>query len=137
MRNLYPILKWNLLSLLLAGFTLPCFALEPSPRLWNHLPIDTNFVGIGYVYTETDIFTDPVIRLENVELKSQTWTAKYIRSFELFDKSTRIDLTPGYQKGKWEGLLNGLPVSTTRSGWRVLFQCADIFTSPKRAVTGS
>jgi hypothetical protein len=114
-------LERDFLSLLLAGSALPCFALEPSPRLWNHLPIDTNFIGMGYVYNQSDIFADPAIRLENVELKSQTWAAKYIRSFELFDKSARIDLTQGYQKGKWQGLLNGLPVSTTRSGWRDTF----------------
>ena len=121
MRNLHHTWKLNFLSLLLAGLTLPCFALELSPRLWNHLPIDTNIVGIGYINVDTEIFTDPVIRLENVESKSQTLAAKYIRSFELFDKSARIDLTQSYQKGKWEGLLNGLPVSTTRSGWKDTF----------------
>lgn len=43
--------------------------------------------------------------------------AKYIRTFDLFGKSARIDLTQGYQKGRWAGLLDGASASTTRSGW--------------------
>jgi hypothetical protein len=95
----------------------PCPAMELEPRQWNHLPVGTNFAGIGYAYTKADIFTDPVLLLEDVEMELQTWAGKYIRTFELFEKSARIDLTQGYQKGDWSGLLNGVPASTSRAGW--------------------
>ncbi len=41
---------------------------------------------------------------------------KYIRTFELFDKSTRIDIGQGYQEGDWTGLVDGVPASASRNG---------------------
>ncbi|MEN8132157.1 MAG: transporter [Pseudomonadota bacterium] len=113
--------RWLSLGLFFAGLMHPCFALEPEPRLWNHLPMGTNFAGVGYVYTQADIFIDPVILLEDVELESQTWAGKYIRSFELFDKSARIDVTQAYKTAEWTGLLDGVSASTSRSGWSDTF----------------
>ena len=75
-------------------------ALEMEPRKWSHLPMGVNFAGIAYAYTEADIGFDPVLELENVEMEKHTWAGKYIRTFELLNKSARIDLTQGYQKAK-------------------------------------
>jgi hypothetical protein len=41
---------------------------------------------------------------------------KYIRSFELFQKSARIGFTQGFHEGRWNGLLNGVHKSIKRSG---------------------
>ena len=97
----------------------PCelFALTPEARKWNHIPMGASFAGVGYNYTESDIFSDPTLSLENVNLKLHTWGGAYIHAFELFDKSARIDIKQAYQKGKWTGLLDGKPASATRSGW--------------------
>jgi len=81
----------------------------------------TNFAGVGYVYTEADIFVDPVLLLEDVQMELHTWAGKYIRTFELFDKSARVDLKQAYQEGKWTGLLDGAPASTSRNGWSDTF----------------
>lgn len=99
----------------------PCFALEPEPRQWSHLPVGSNFVGVAYAYTEADIFIDPALLLENVEMELDTWAGKYIRTFSLFDRSARIDVTQAYQKGKWTGKLDGVPASTSREGWSDTF----------------
>lgn len=80
-----------------------------------------SFAGVGYNYTESDIFSDPTLSLENVNLKLHTWGGAYIHAFELFDKSARIDIKQAYQKGKWTGLLDGKPASATRSGWSDTF----------------
>jgi hypothetical protein len=97
------------LGLFARSLMLPCLAMEFEPRQWSHLPVGTNFAGIGYAYTEADISFDPVLLLEDVKMELQTWAGKYIRTFELFEKSARIDLTQGYQQGDWTGLLNGSP----------------------------
>ncbi|RLB69892.1 MAG: transporter [Deltaproteobacteria bacterium] len=81
----------------------------------------TNFAGVGYVYAEADIFVDPALLLEDVEMELHTWAAKYIRTFELFEKSARFDLTQAYQEGKWTGLLNGVSASASRKGWSDTF----------------
>jgi len=98
-------------------FACPSFAEELEPRRWSHLPINTNFFGGGYAYTEADIGFDPVLKIEDVEVELHTWVAKYIRTFSLLDKTARVSLLQAYQEGRWSGLLNGEPKSIKRSGW--------------------
>ena len=98
------------------GLPILCLAQELEPRRWSHLPIGTNFAGGGYAYTDADIAFNPVLKLENVEMKLHTWAVKYIRTFELFQKSARIGFAQGFQKGRWSGLVDGVPKSIKRSG---------------------
>lgn len=114
-------LKLIFVGSLVMSLMLPCFAMELTPRQWNHLPLGTNFAGFGYAYTEADISFDPVLKLYDVEMDLKTWAGKYIHTFELFDKSARIDLTQAYQQGDWTGLLDGVPASTSRDGWSDTF----------------
>jgi len=113
LKNLY---MWCLYVFLILGLPFLCFAQELEPRRWSHLPIGINFLGAGYSYTKADIFFDPVFRIEDAEMEMQTWALKHIRTFELFQKSARIDLPQAYQEGRWTGLLNGAPASIKRSG---------------------
>lgn len=76
-----------------------------------------NFAGGGYAYTEADIFFDPALQLEDVKMKRHTVAFKYVHAFELLDKSARIDVGQGFAKAKWNGLLDGVPASTRRTGW--------------------
>jgi hypothetical protein len=98
-----------------------CSAEELEPRRWSHLPIDTNFVGSAYAYTEADISFDPVLKLEDVQMDLHTWAAKYIRTFELFDRTARIGLLQANQEGRWSGLQDGVHKSIKRSGWSDTF----------------
>jgi len=95
----------------------PCHAQDIEPRRWSHLPLDTNFLGVGYAYTSGDIFLNPVLQIEDGKFDMNTYALKYIRSFALFDKSARIDITQNYQSGDWSGLQAGQPISTARDGW--------------------
>jgi len=94
----------------------PCLAEELEPRRWAHIPIDTDFFGSGYAYTEADIGFDPVLKIENVDMEMDTWVAKYIRSFSLFEKTARVSVLQAYQEGRWSGLLDGTPKKIKRSG---------------------
>jgi hypothetical protein len=89
-------------------------ALEPEPQKWSHLLMDKNFGGIAVVHTEADILSDPTLALEDVDMTLDTWAVKYIRTVELFEKSSRIDITHAYQKARWSGLLEGAIASTSR-----------------------
>ena len=109
------------LGLFTWSLMLPCFALDLEPRLWSHLPVGANFAGFGYAYTKADIAFDPVLLIEDVQMDLESWVGKYIRTFELFDKSARVDLTQAYQQGDWTGFLNGAPASVSRSGWSDTF----------------
>jgi len=107
---------WCLCAFLVLGLPFLCPAQELEPRRWSHLPIKTNFAGGGYVYTEADISFDPVLRIESAKMEMHTWAAKYIRTFELFQKSARIDFAQGFQEGRWTGLVDGVPRTVKRSG---------------------
>jgi len=109
------------LGLFAKSLMLPCHALDLEPRQWSHLPVGTNFAGAGYAYTWADISFDPVLRIEDAELELKTLAGKYIRTFDLFEKSARVDLTQAYQDGDWTGYLDGVPASVTRSGWSDTF----------------
>ena len=113
LKNLFV---WSLCVFLILGLPILCLAQELEPRRWSHLPTGTNFLGGGYAYTEANILFDPVLRIEDAEMEMHTWTVKFIRTFELFQKSARIDLTQAYQEGRWTGLLNGAPASIKRRG---------------------
>jgi hypothetical protein len=49
-------------------------------------------------------------------MEMDSWAAKYIHSFKFFGKSSRIDLTQGYQEGRWNGTVDGEPRSIQRNG---------------------
>ena len=46
-----------------------------------------------------------------VKLEMDSFALNYIRSFKLAGRSARIDVGGAYQKGRWEGLLEGAPAS--------------------------
>ncbi len=100
-----------------AFLTLQCQAQDLQPRRWGHLPIDTNFSGIGYAYTGADVAFDPVLLIEDVTLDLNSLPLKYIRTFELAGKSARIDVLQAYQDAEWNGLVDGVATRVTRSGW--------------------
>jgi len=94
----------------------PCQGQDIEPRRWSHIPIGANFAGAAYAYSTGDILLDPALKIENAQFDLQTIAARYIRSFELFGKSARFDLTQAYQIGTWTGLLNGAPARAEREG---------------------
>jgi hypothetical protein len=95
----------------------PAWSQEIEARRWSHLPIGANFGGSGYAFTTANVTFDPVLLLDNVELEMNSFPMRYLRSFELLGKSGRVELWQSYQNAYWEGTVNGVPASTSRSGW--------------------
>ena len=92
------------------------WANDIEPRRWGHMPIGANFLSIGFAHSDGTIYLDPVLRIENVKMELDTWLAKYVHGFRLFGKSSRFDLTQGYQEGHWDGTVDGAPRSIQRHG---------------------
>jgi len=92
----------------------------PLPPIRLHVPV-AEFQGeSGKTLTTLRSF-DPTLLLENAKMDMDSRIGQYIRTFELFDKSARIDLTQAHLNAEWKGLLNGAPVSTARNGWSESF----------------
>ena len=91
-------------------------AQELEIRRWNHLPINENFVTANFVHTMGNISVDPTLRLENVTVELDTWLLGYIRTFELLDKTARVEIRQAWQSGTWDGLVDGVPTTVNREG---------------------
>jgi len=92
-------------------------AQELEPRRWSHLPLGVNFAGLGYVYTDGNIFLDPAILVEDAQADIHSVGLGYIHSFGLFGRSARIDIGVPFSNGHWEGVANGQFVETRRQGF--------------------
>ncbi len=92
-------------------------AQELEPGRWNHLPINTNFIGVGYAYAEGDLSLDPVLQIEDATVQIHTVALRTIRTFDLLGFSARVDLSGAWQDGTWKGSLAGTPARVHRKGW--------------------
>ncbi len=92
-------------------------AQDLEPRRWTHLPIDLNVLGGGYSYLEGDIAFDPVLEIDDTVVKNNTVAARYVRTFELFGTSARVDVTLPYRSARWTGTLGGVATSVKREGF--------------------
>ncbi len=92
-------------------------AQDLEPRRWTHMPSGLNVVGLGTTYTGGDIYFDPVLELEDVEVELAGAGLVYLRTFGMFGRSARIDALVPYGNGRWSGLLQGEPASTRRHGF--------------------
>lgn len=110
----------------------PAPAQDLEPRRWSHLPTGINVIGVGYGFKEADIAVDPVLRLEEFKSDLHLLALGYVRSFDFFGKSARVDVTVPYAAGRWEGLLDGEFRSVRRKGFtdpRVRFS-VNLFGAP-------
>ena len=92
-------------------------AQDLEPRRWSHLPVGLNVLGIGTGWTEGDTLFDPVLRIEDTTFDLYTTGIGYVRTFDLYGKTARLDATLPYAMGRWEGLLDGELTSVRRHGF--------------------
>jgi hypothetical protein len=107
--------------LLLAGLVLACpqlFAQDLEPRRWALLPSGVNFVNLGGTYSTGDILFDPVLQVKDVTLDLAGYGVGFVRTFEIFGETARVDVSLAYASGVWEGLHRGVPESIRRTGFQ-------------------
>ena len=93
-------------------------AQDLEPRRWSQLPTGVNFIGVGLAHSSGDIFVDPVLQVEDAEVDLFTAGVSYVRSFGLFGRSARFDVSAAFADGRWDGLLEGQPARADRHGMR-------------------
>ena len=92
------------------------FAQDLEPRRWAQMPTGLNFAGIGYGYTEGDIFFDPLLLIEEASFEMHSVALGYVRSLDFLGRSARVDFTLPYRSGRWEGTVDGEFVHIRRRG---------------------
>ena len=94
----------------------PANAQDLEPRRWTALPAGINVVGAGYVGLQGDVYVDPVLKLEGVEVSGHVVAVSYVRSFKIANKLGRIDFVVPWQNMRWSGLMDGAPATAERVG---------------------
>ena len=73
-------------------------------------------MGMGYAFTRADISFDPVLQIEDGTMDMHTVALSYVRTMELFERSSRLECMIPFQDARWKGRLAGEPASAHRSG---------------------
>jgi hypothetical protein len=92
-------------------------AQELEPRRWTHLPIGSSFAAAGYSHVDANIQFDPALQIEDATEDAHVLGVGYIRVFDVFGKTGRIQMQLNHSNARWEGLLEGDPASTERHGF--------------------
>jgi hypothetical protein len=98
-------------------FSHSLFAQDLEPRRWSYLPTNLNVLGVATGWTDSDILFDPVMRIEDATSDVYVAAASYVRTFEFFGKSSRVDMLAPYAAGRWEGLVDGVDTVVRRRGF--------------------
>ncbi len=77
----------------------PAVSQELEIRRWNHLPIDRNFATANFAHTSGNIAFDPVLQIDDAVVDLDTWLFGYIRTFELLDRTARIEVRQAWKEG--------------------------------------
>jgi hypothetical protein len=103
------------LCLLWPGVLLHAQDLEP--RNYINLPVDQNFAGVGYAYSEGSLDAAPSVPLEDAELDVDSWVAAYARSLAIAGSSAKLDVVWGWQSVEGSAIFDGEFVEATREGY--------------------
>lgn len=117
MVNKKPLILKCILSCCVMLYLQQGFTQDVEPRRWASIPLGLNVIGAGYAYTFGDVFFDPVIGAEDVTYRGNDLVASYVRPFRLGNKLARVDVLLPFTFSRWEGLLNGVATSVSRTGF--------------------
>ncbi len=89
-----------------------------EPRSLSNAPVGLNFVLAGYQFATGNVLFDPSLPIEDAKAHLHSALAAYVRTINFFGRSGKIDIVvPFVLDGHWEGLLEGQPAQTTRTGF--------------------
>ncbi len=96
-----------ILLLMNLGLVEQVSAQDLEPRRWSHLPTGLNMVGVGYAYTEANIFFSPALNITDGTSRQNNLGLSAVHTFDLAGKSARISLMLPYVNGRWQGNVDG------------------------------
>ena len=96
----------------------PAAAQDLEPRAFSPAPTGLNFAALGYAYSWGNVLFDPAIPITDGDANVHSLIGAYVRTINFFGMSGKLDaVVPYAAHGKWTGLVDGVPDSTTRSGF--------------------
>lgn len=87
---------------LIAAYAILCIpywaaqAEELNARTYTNIPINQNFIGIAYAYTDGELYTSADVPLEDVQLKIEGELVAYAHTFNLYGNLAKFDANIGH-----------------------------------------
>lgn len=89
----WPVHGLVALAALLAAFcSVKAHAQSLEPRAYSEVPVKFNFIGVGYNYASGGVTYDPSVPLTNAHISTSTEMLAYVRSFDFWSKSSKVDV---------------------------------------------
>lgn len=111
---------WVLAGAVFAHWSLPVCAQELSPRLYWPAPVGTQLMVLGYQHSDGDVLLDPSIPLYGVDSNIGTVITGYVRTVDLWGRTTNVLLELPYSRGSTQGLLEGRALRKDFAGFNDL-----------------
>lgn len=92
------------------------FAQDLEPRRWTPLPSGTTILGIGVGHNTSSLNFDPLLEINDADVKRDFLILNYTHFFSLAGKALRFDALLPFHNAKWDGLLRGKPANVQRTG---------------------
>ena len=92
-------------------------AQELEPRTYANTPVDLNFLAVVYGHSSGNILLDTALPIEDLEADLDLAALRYVRTFRMFGRAAKVDVSVPYSWGTWRGLLEGEAASTSRTGF--------------------
>lgn len=92
-------------------------AQELSPRLYWPAPVGTQILVLGYQHSDGDVLLDPSIPLYGLDSRFGSALAGYVRTFDLWGRTTNVLIEIPYSRGSTEGLYENQPLRRDFAGF--------------------
>jgi len=92
-------------------------AQQMDPRSYANVPVDLNFLLVGYAYSWGDVVFDPSVPVANADAKVNAVYFGYIRTLDFWGQSGTLGLVVPYASASGQGTVEGQANSIVRSGY--------------------
>ena len=87
-----------------------------APRAYVITPTGSNAVTLAYSYNDGSVFVDPTLPIEDLQIRFQTESISYYRSYDLWGRSSNLTLFFPYALAEAQGKVFGATTKVYRSG---------------------
>ena len=115
--NAFGVVAAVLTGLVLVSLPGTICAQDVQPKVYTPAPVGVNLVTLGYAFSTGAVLFDKTIPIENATGNIHSIAAVYSRSIGVFGKSGRADLALPLVTGDWEGEVQRVEQSTSRTGF--------------------
>ncbi|RKR11662.1 outer membrane putative beta-barrel porin/alpha-amylase [Flavobacterium sp. 90] len=98
--------------------TVSGYSQDLEPRVYANVAKNLNVIAVGYVFMDGNVLTDPSLPIKDFTIQSHNVAANYIRTFGLYNKLARVQVSLPYSfmDGSLTGT-NGNVLTGSRTGF--------------------